>query len=125
MLGNYKITFSLFFYLHTFKGRAGDKCQGWDNLGNYLDVWLKHFFFLSQYFFYLFAFNFCLTISKLETLHFMSSTQIKLFCKGIVESLSHAGPSFWNDLSPLFAYLGPAHPQVLAPTPWAQNGLIL
>lgn len=42
MLGNYKITFfSLFSYLHISKGRAGDKCQGWDKLGNYLDVWLK------------------------------------------------------------------------------------
>ena len=58
MLSNYKITFfSLLSYLHTSKGRAGDKCQGWDNLGNYLDVWLKHFFFLSQSY-YLSAFNF-------------------------------------------------------------------
>lgn len=46
MLGNYKITFfSLFSYLHTSKGRAGDKCQGWDNLGDYLAVRLTHIFY--------------------------------------------------------------------------------
>lgn len=91
MLGNYKITFfSLFSYLHISKGRAGDKCQGWDNLGNYLDVCMKHVFYKRCY---LSAFNF-LIILKLETLHFMSHTQVKLFCKETVESLSPALPSF-------------------------------
>ena len=73
MLGNYQITFfSLFSYLLTSKGRAGDKCQGWDNLRNYLDDWLMHIILLPCY--SLSAFNFCSVVSKLETLHFMFHT---------------------------------------------------
>lgn len=63
MQGNYKITFfSLFPHLPTSQGRHGDKCQSWDNLDNYLDVWLMDSFSHSYY--NLPAFKICVTINK-------------------------------------------------------------
>lgn len=79
MLGNYKITFfSLFPYLHTSEGRHGDKCQSWDNLDNYLDVWLMD---ISHSDYNLPAFRFCLTINKNRDCPFHVSHKSNLLVK--------------------------------------------
>lgn len=79
MLGNYKITFfSLFPYLHTSEGRHGDKCQSWDNLDNYLAVWLMD---ISHSDYNLPAFRFCLTINKKRRRSILCLPQVKFVSK--------------------------------------------
>lgn len=84
MLGNYKITFfSLFPSFHTSEGRHGGRCQSWDNLDNYLDIWLMDTF--SQSYYNLPAFSFCLTINKNRDCPFHVPIQVKFVSKEIIE----------------------------------------